>query len=93
MAPSALPTSERLVRRVTRYITYEGDPKWVEETLARSLKEGRHTFPRTHCSITISQVGDSLPYVAYDRPSRGDLAPASRQGVDTLTGTLVEGED
>lgn len=90
MAPSALPTVGT-IRRVVRYITYEGDPKWIEETLARSLKEGIHPF-HTRSSITVLQVADTTS-VVYARPSRAELAPQARQGVDTLTGPLAEGED
>lgn len=40
------------MKKVTRIIAYEGDDKWVDETLGRSLPTGTKTLSN-HGSITI----------------------------------------
>jgi hypothetical protein len=64
----AIPTR---TRTVVREVTYEGDPEWIEKTLATSLREGMSVLtgdPAKRRMLTVRTVLDRTA-VVHDMPS------------------------
>jgi FtsZ-binding cell division protein ZapB len=73
-------------RTVVREITYEGDPAWIETTLATSLREGQLVLAgtaRKRQTITVRTLKD-VTVEAYDRKMDDRIAPSYDAHTNTL---------
>lgn len=60
-------------KKVVRQIVYEGDEKWVNLTLSRSIPDGNHPMGGKNNTITITTIEGEMPEMtgmAYDGSPR-----------------------